>query len=436
MVPPQAGSTGGPSGVAALTQRHGSLVTRRSVHVRTPDDRATSGLRWIVPKPSGLAFSRASHPTIHRPSRPAGAPAPAGRPGDQPEVVLAPGDAGRLRRHRPRDLARRAAATRSRPSAPSRRARLAGAGLRQALRADARAGPRRPGAVPHRRRAGSRRRPATDAPEGDRLLLTGVRHHLGAAAVLRRSRHPRRRPPEDGQRPRRAADRRRPALPERLLPPAVLARGLAAGDLPGARPRRPADHAASRGETEPPRRCDSSIPGDSRAGGAHLRRPGRPGAAAAARHRRRGQPDAAARGHRPALRRHDRAPAPAGAAARRRRRTRGADVHPAHRPPRARGVPHQRGPRRLPGPRADPRADRRRRRSRARLRHRARGHPGRHGLHHAHPGARGHRPVPARAGGAVLRRAERRGRRPHRPDPATRRRGLLAAATAACSTWP
>ena len=39
-----------------------------------------------------------------------------------------------------------------------------------------------------------------------------------------------------------------------------------------------------------------------------------------------------------------------------------------HRPPGARGVPHQRGPRRLPRPGADPRADRRRGRPEARLR--------------------------------------------------------------------
>ncbi len=50
-----------------------------------------------------------------------------------------------------------------------------------------------------------------------------------------------------------------------------------------------------------------------RAGGAHLRGAGRPRAAAAARHRRRGQPAAAARGHRPALRRHHRAPPAPGA---------------------------------------------------------------------------------------------------------------------------
>ncbi len=48
---------------------------------------------------------------------------------------------------------------------------------------------------------------------------------------------------------------------------------------------------------------------------------------------------------------------------------------PDHRAPGARGVPHQRGPRRLPRPGADPRAHRRRGRPEARLRHRARGRP-------------------------------------------------------------
>ena len=62
-----------------------------------------------------------------------------------------------------------------------------------------------------------------DAPGGDRLLLARVRHHRGAAAVLRRPRHPGRRPPEGRQRPRRAADRRRPALPARLLHPVAVA---------------------------------------------------------------------------------------------------------------------------------------------------------------------------------------------------------------------
>ena len=54
----------------------------------------------------------------------------------------------------------------------------------------------------------------------------------GAAAVLRRPRHPRRRPPQGGLRPRRADRRRRPALPARLLPAVAVPRRLAAGALP------------------------------------------------------------------------------------------------------------------------------------------------------------------------------------------------------------
>ena len=107
-----------------------------------------------------------------------------------------------------------------------------------------------------------------------------------------------------------------------------------------------------------------SVPGEADLVARVFVAPGRPGAAAAARHRHRGQPPAAARGDRPAVRRHHRAPAAPGAAPRRRRRPRGAGVHAADRPPRARGVPHQRGPRRLPRPRADPRAHRRRGRAR------------------------------------------------------------------------
>ena len=92
------------------------------------------------------------------------------------------------------------------------------------------------------------RRAGAEAPDPDRLLLPGVRHHRGAAAVLRRPRHPRRRPPEGRQRPRRPAGRRRPALPRRLLQAVALPRGLAARAVPRPRPRRAADLAAPRGE--------------------------------------------------------------------------------------------------------------------------------------------------------------------------------------------
>ena len=201
-------------------------------------------------KHSGLAFSRASDPTIHRPPRPARAAAlrwatwpPTSAWSWHPETqdVFAALDA---------EVWRRSGHDPVKTLGAVSTARLRGAGRGQALRAAARARARRPRAVPHRRplvpEEGRRRRAS-----GDRLLLAGVRHHLGAAAVLRRPRHPRRRPPQDGQRPRRAAHRRRAALPARLLPPGALARGLAAGDLPGARPRRAADHAAARGRRHP-----------------------------------------------------------------------------------------------------------------------------------------------------------------------------------------
>ena len=85
------------------------------------------------------------------------------------------------------------------------------------------------------------------APAGHRVLLPGVRHHRGAAAVLRRPRDPRRRPPQDGLRPRRPHHRRGPALPAGLLPPVAERRRLAAGDVPAARPERAAADAAARG---------------------------------------------------------------------------------------------------------------------------------------------------------------------------------------------
>ena len=149
-------------------------------------------------------------------------------------------------------------------------------------------------------------------------------------------------------------------------------------------------------------------------------RPGGPGAAAAARLLRRGERARAARGHRPALRRRHRAPAPPGTAARHRRRPRGARVLRDHRAPGARGVPHQRGARRLPRPRADQGVPGRR----AVLRRGARAVAGRHRLHHPHAGARRHRPVPARADRAVLRRRRRRRRAAARPGARARRGDL------------
>ena len=73
-------------------------------------------------------------------------------------------------------------------------------------------------------------------PGGHRLLLPGVRHRGGAAAVLRWPRHPRRRSPEDRQRPGRADHRGRVAVPPWVLLPVAVAGWLAAGALPPDRP--------------------------------------------------------------------------------------------------------------------------------------------------------------------------------------------------------
>ena len=171
------------------------------------------------------------------------------------------------------------------------------------------------------------------------------------------------------------------------------------------------------------------------AGGPDLGRPGRPGAAADAGHRRRGQPralrdvtDRLYGGNTEHRLRQELLLGVGGVRAiRAYTRITGA--------PGARGVPHQRGPRRLPRPRADPRAHRGRGRPAARLRHRARGRPRRHRLHHPHPGAGRHRPLPARPGRAVLRRRRRHPRRPGRPDPGARHRGLHGRRRRRSSTW-
>ena len=130
-----------------------------------------------------------------------------------------------------------------------------------------------------------------------------------------------------------------------------------------------------------------------------------------------------ARHHRPALRRRDRAPAAPGDPPRHRRRARARRAR--HRRP---GVPHQRGPRRVPRARAHPPA----REGPGPLL--PRGHRGGargvH-LHHPHAGARRHRPLPPRADRALLRRVGRRGghqpRRAHaaRAPPGRRARRAL-----------
>ena len=132
--------------------------------------------------------------------------------------------------------------------------------------------------------------------------------------------------------------------------------------------------------------------------------------------------------HRPALRRRHRAPPAPGDPARHRRRA-GPARHCGHRRP---GVPHQRGPRRLPRPGAHPPADQepgpglRRGASR-------RCGPGTVFTTHT-PVPAGHRPVPARADGALLRERRRRVRPRGRPAHGARAPSPSGDPTR-CSTW-
>ena len=122
----------------------------------------------------------------------------------------------------------------------------------------------------------------------DRLLLARVRPQRGAAAVLGRARHPGRRPPQGRQRPRRADRRRRPLLPQRLLPPAADGARRAGGGV--RRPRPGAAAARARARRRRHARADrrSPLPGAT-LHAAHLARRRRPRAAAAARHGRAGE---------------------------------------------------------------------------------------------------------------------------------------------------
>ncbi|CAK7280874.1 hypothetical protein SGPA1_11667 [Streptomyces misionensis JCM 4497] len=390
--------------------------------------------RWYVPTDAPVTTTvgrderdvprRASHPdnapevecegdpSVHRPSRSPRTPPAAERPRAQSALVLARGNARSVPVRRPRGMGR----GRLRPGTAARpgTARAAGrAGRGPAVPAPAERRRRRPGRL-------SDRRPLVPGPERGParrggLFLPGVRHHGRTAPVLRRARHPRRRPPQGGQRPRGAADRGRTAVPARLLPADPVPRRLAAGALPGARPQRTAPHPAEGGRRHlcPDLPRAARRPGPARP---DLAGPGRQGATAAARLRRGGERPRRTLRHRPALRRRQRAPAAPGDAAGHRRGPRGARVLPAHRAPGAGGVPHQRGARRLPRPGAD----RRTVRPRAGVRGGAGGGAGRHGVHHAHPRPGRHRPLRTGPGRPALRTGRRAARDRDPADPRAR----------------
>ena len=143
------------------------------------------------------------------------------------------------------------------------------------------------------------------------------------------------------------------------------------------------------------RRPRPAVPARQRRGRQHPRGPGR---------------------HRPALRRRRRAPHPPGDPPRHRRGAGAAGPRP-----RPAGVPHQRGPRRLPRAGAGAAAGG----ERPELRRGRRGRAPGLRLHDPHAGSGRHRPLPRGADGALLRlvrdRVRRHLRRAHGPRPARRR---------------
>ena len=180
------------------------------------------------------------------------------------------------------------------------------------------------------------RDPAGQPAAAGGLLLAGVRHLRGAAAVLRRPGGAGRRPPEGVERPRRPPRRRRALLPLGLLQPAADRRRHAAGAVLRAGPRRAGP--------DPLRRHPHlGRPGRRAPAGAGLAGRRRPRPAVPARQRRGRQHPRGPGRHRPALRRRHRAPHPPGDPPRHRRGAGAAGPRP-----RPAGLPHQRGPRRLP----------------------------------------------------------------------------------------
>ena len=130
-----------------------------------------------------------------------------------------------------------------------------------------------------------------------RLLLDGVRHPRVAGRVLRRPGHPRRRPLQGGQRPRRAAGRGRPPLPLGLLPADRRRRRLPAAHLSRLRLRPPAR--AARGVARRRRAHRARRPARARGAGRGVEGAGRPRAGADARHRHPAQRSRRPSHHRP-----------------------------------------------------------------------------------------------------------------------------------------
>ena len=195
-------------------------------------------IRRSVPAPSPFPpgflprFRHAHVQDLHR--RPQGSREPRlpHPPGQQRLVVLERRGLRPLPPRLPHPLPR----ARVQPGAPPlpRRAGAPRGALRRRLvpRAhEVRRGPVREGGADLEALEGPRR----DAPPRDRLLLDGVRPARVRAHLLRRPRHPRRRPPQERLRPRHPARRHRPLLPRGLLRAGDQRHRLAGRGLPGER---------------------------------------------------------------------------------------------------------------------------------------------------------------------------------------------------------
>ena len=173
------------------------FVRRSGSHPPAGVDPTAAGA-WNV-QTFGLGSYRASYPSIHRPPRPARAAGRPRRAGQQPALVLAPA--------RRRTCSRRSTPTCGSGRRTTRCACWARCGRARLERAGRRPGVPGAGSRPRGRTCttyltGDRwyqRRRRRRRTARDRVLLPGVRHHRGPAAVLRRPRHPRRRPPQGGQ---------------------------------------------------------------------------------------------------------------------------------------------------------------------------------------------------------------------------------------------
>ena len=262
----------------ARGRRHGGEPRRRAARCGA---RLTFGERS---RPTGRAARvlrvRAIRRFTVRPVLPEVAQA-ARRPRPQPALVLAPRHPGPVPLRRPRPVGVAPGTTRSSCWPTSRSSGCEMLAADKQLRQEPRGWSRPTWPTTSAATSGTRATPTDDPSRtgGIGYFSPGVRHHRGAAAVLRRPGDPGRRPPEGGQRPRRADHRRRAALPPGLLPAVAERRRLAAGALPAARPERAAaDPAPRRGRAGPDRGAARWRPDAARPG---LARAGRPGPAAA-----------------------------------------------------------------------------------------------------------------------------------------------------------